>query len=461
MPFGSVRYDMTGHTLPLPLLLSVSDVTRLIRDTLEEQFRDVWIEGEISNLRAPSSGHFYFTLKDEQSQLRGVLFRSGASRLRFTLQEGLAIVARGRISVYEPRGEYQLIVDSLEPKGVGAFQLAFEQLRERLAREGLFDEGRKRPLPAFPQTVGVVTSRTGAAVRDIVAVLRRRCPIVNILIAPVPVQGEGAAQRIAEAITALSGMPQIEVIIVGRGGGASEDLWVFNEEAVVRAIVQSKVPVVSAVGHEIDVTLSDFAADYRAPTPSAAAEAVVPVLDEIVERLNEIGDRVRRVVRTLLQMQRHRLERSVGIMRETRFRVQAHAQHLDELRDGLTRALTERLTLLHRGMVERQHALLSQGPRNRIRTAFVVIPQLYKRLEQEARRGLVARKLSVAAYMTALDALSPLAILNRGYSVIQAVPSGRIVRRASEVAVGDRVQARLAEGRLLCLIDELLPPSVP
>ncbi len=452
---------MTGHTLPLPLLLSVSDVTRLIRDTLEEQFRDIWIEGEISNLRASSSGHLYFTLKDEQSQLRGVLFRSGASRLRFTLQEGLAIVARGRISVYEPRGEYQLIVDSLEPKGVGAFQLAFEQLRERLAREGLFDEARKRPLPAFPQTVGVVTSRTGAAVRDIVAVLRRRCPVVNILIAPVPVQGEGAAQRIAEAISALSGMPQIEVIIVGRGGGASEDLWVFNEEAVVRAIVQSNVPVVSAVGHEIDVTLSDFAADYRAPTPSAAAEAVVPVLDEIVERLGEIGDRVRRIVRTLLQMQRHRFERSVGIMRETRFRVQAQAQHLDELRDGLTRALTERLTLLHRGMVERQHALLSQGPRNRIHTAFVVIPQLYKRLEQEARRALIARKQSVAAHMTALDALSPLAILNRGYSVIQTVPSGRIIRRVSEVAVGDRVQARLAEGRLLCLVDELLPPSVP
>lgn len=452
---------MTGHTLPLPLLLSVSDVTRLIRDSLEDQFRDIWIEGEITNLRAPSSGHLYFTLKDEQSQLRGVLFRSGASRLRFTLQEGLAIVARGRISVYEPRGEYQLIVESLEPKGVGAFQLAFEQLKERLAREGLFDESRKRPLPVFPHTVGVVTSRTGAAVRDIVAVLRRRCPVANILIVPVPVQGEGAAEHIAEAIRTLSGLPQVEVVIVGRGGGASEDLWAFNEEVVVRAIVQSRVPVVSAVGHEIDVTLSDFAADYRAPTPSAAAEAVVPVLDEIVERLGETSDRLYRVLRTLLEMQRHRFERSVGVMRDMRFRVQAHAQHLDALRDGLTRTLTERLTVLHRGLVERQHVLLSQGPHNRIQTALAVIPQLYKRLEQEARRGLMSRQQSVASQMMALDALSPLAILNRGYSVIQTVPSGRIVRRTSEVTVGDMVQARLAEGRLFCLVQEVLPPVMP
>ena len=450
---------MTGHTLPLPLLLSVSEVTRLIRDSLEDQFRDVWIEGEVSNLRAPGSGHLYFTLKDEQSQLRGVLFRSGASRLRFTLQEGMGIIARGRISVYEPRGEYQLIVDTLEPKGVGAFQLAFEQLKERLALEGLFDEARKRPLPLFPRTVGVVTSLTGAAVRDIVAVLRRRCPVVNILIAPVPVQGEGAAERIAEAVTALSGMPQVEVMIVGRGGGAAEDLWAFNEEVVVRAISQSRVPVVSAVGHEIDVTLSDFAADFRAPTPSAAAEAVVPVLEEIVERIIEISGRFRRIVQTLLQMQRHRCERSIGVLREMRFRVQAQAQHLDELRDGLTRALTERLTWFHRRMVERQHNLLAQGPQNRIRTSLVLIPQLCKRLEQEARRTLISRRQLVAAYMAELDALSPLAILNRGYSVIHTVPSGQIVRRATDVAIGELVQARLGEGRLLCLVNEVLPNS--
>lgn len=451
---------MTGHNLALPLLLSVSDVTRLIRDSLEEQFQDVWIEGEISNLRAPSSGHLYFTLKDNQSQLRGVLFRSGALRLRFALQEGLAVIARGRISVYEPRGEYQLIVDSLDPKGVGAFQLAFEQLKERLSQEGLFDEARKRRLPSFPRTVGVVTSLTGAAIRDIVAVLRRRCPIVNILIAPVPVQGDGAGASIAEAICALSDMPQVEALIVGRGGGASEDLWAFNEEAVVRAIARSRVPVVSAVGHEIDVTLSDFAADHRAPTPSAAAEAVVPVLADIIDRLDELAQRLRRIVETMLQMQRHRFERSVSVLGETRYRIQAQAQRLDELQDGLTRALTEQLTVLQRELMERRHLLLAQGPRNRIQQSLVVIPQLCKRLEQEARRGLISRRQAVVMQMAALDALSPLGILQRGFSIVQTVSNGRVLRRASDVAVGESVQVRLAEGQLVCQVDKVMPSSI-
>ncbi|MCC6966825.1 MAG: exodeoxyribonuclease VII large subunit [Nitrospira sp.] len=451
---------MTGHNLALPLLLSVSDVTRLIRDSLEDQFQDVWIEGEISNLRAPSSGHLYFTLKDNQSQLRGVLFRSGALRLRFVLQEGLAVIARGRISVYEPRGEYQLIVDSLDPKGVGAFQLAFEQLKERLSQEGLFDEARKRRLPSFPRTVGVVTSLTGAAIRDIVAVLRRRCPIVNILIAPVPVQGDGAGASIAEAICALNELPQVEVLIVGRGGGASEDLWAFNEEAVVRAIAQSRVPVVSAVGHEIDVTLSDFAADHRAPTPSAAAEAVVPVLPEIVERLNELARRLCRIVDTMLQMQRHRFERSFSVLGETRFRIQSQAQRLDELQDGLTRALTEQLTALHRDLIERRHLLLAQGPRNRIQQSLVIIPQLCKRLEQEARRGLMSRRQAVAMQMTALDALSPLAILQRGFSIVHTISDRKVLRRASDVAVGEGVQVTLAEGHLVCQVEKVMRSSI-
>lgn len=450
---------MTGHNLSLPLLLSVSDVTRRIRESLEDQFPEVWVEGEISNLRAPSSGHLYFTLKDAQSQLRGVLFRSGATRLRFAVQEGMCVIARGRISVYEPRGEYQLIVDMLEPKGVGAWQLAFEQLKERLSREGLFDEARKRPLPEFPRTVGVVTSLTGAAIRDIVAVLRRRCPIVNILIAPVPVQGEGAGDQIAAAIQALNEMPQVEVLIVGRGGGASEDLWSFNEEAVVRAIAGSRVPVVSAVGHEIDVTLSDFAADYRAPTPSAAAEAVVPVLNEILARLGELEGRLRRLMDTAMQMQRHRLDRSIAGLGEMRFRVHAQAQRLDDLHDRVRHRLTERLTALHRRVVEQRHSLTSEGPSHRIRAALVLLPQLSKRLEQEARRGIVSRKQSVAALVAALDALSPLAILARGFSIIRTVPAGHMVRKASDVVVGQMIQARLGEGQLVCVVREVLEQS--
>jgi len=450
---------MTGHNLSLPLLLSVSEVTRLIRESLEDQFREVWVEGEISNLRAPTSGHLYFTLKDAQSQLRGVLFRSGASRLRFALQEGVSVVARGRISVYEPRGEYQLIVDAVEPKGIGALQLAFEQLRDRLSHEGLFDEARKRPLPEFPRTVGVVTSLTGAAIRDIVAVLRRRCPIVNILIAPVSVQGDGAGEQIAAAIQALNELPQVEVLIVGRGGGASEDLWAFNDEAVVRAIARSRVPVVSAVGHEIDITLADFAADYRAPTPSAAAEAVVPVLDEILARLEELDGRLLRLIDTGMQIWRHRLDRSIGGLGEIRYRVHAQAQHLDELHDRLTRRFTERLTALQRGVVEHRHALLTQGPHNRIRASLVLIPQLSKRLEQEARRGIGARRQLVAARVGALDALSPLAILARGFSILRTVPDGHTVRKASDVVVGQTVQARLGEGQLMCVVSDVIGPS--
>jgi exodeoxyribonuclease VII large subunit len=281
-----------------------------------------------------------------------------------------------------------------------------------------------------------------------------------VLIAPVPVQGEGAAERIAFAIATLSAVPEVDVLIVGRGGGASEDLWAFNEDAVVRAIVQSRVPVVSAVGHEIDITLSDFAADYRAPTPSAAAEAVVPVLDEMVERLAEMRVRLQRALQNSILTQRHRLDTSLRILREMRFRLQAQGQRLDELADNLLRMFTERLNALDRRRAERHYALLSRSPQRRIQTSFVLLPQLCRRLEQEARRLLLYRRQTVEARMTALDALSPLAILTRGYSVIQTVPSGRVVRRASELKVGDVLQARLSEGHLLCLVREVLPHSV-
>ncbi|MBD0315704.1 MAG: exodeoxyribonuclease VII large subunit, partial [Nitrospiraceae bacterium] len=259
-------------------ILTVSELTGLVRASVETGFSEVWLEGELSNVRVPASGHLYCTLKDDSCQIRAVIFRSTAVRLRFALEDGLHIVARGRVTVYAPRGEYQILLEYVEPKGLGALQLAFEQLKHRLADEGLFNVGRKRPLPFCPRTVGIVTSATGAAVRDIITVLHRRCPLLRIILAPVPVQGEGAARHIADAISTLSASAAVDVIIVGRGGGSMEDLWSFNEEVVVRAIVGSRVPVVSAVGHETDVTLADFAAYIRAPTPSGAAEAVVPVL---------------------------------------------------------------------------------------------------------------------------------------------------------------------------------------
>src|SRR4029079_4068591 len=264
-------------------VMTVSQLTGILRTSIESQFTDLWLEGEVSNLRMPGSGHVYCTLKDEFSQIRAVLFRSSALRLKFTLQEGMCIIVRGRLTVYELRGEYQIVMDSIEPKGVGALQLAFEQLKARLSAEGLFDEAKKTPLPPFPQRIGIVTSPTGAAIKDMLTVLYRRWPTLRVIVVPVPVQGEGAAQQIAKAVAWLNEEDLVDVMIVGRGGGAMEDLWSFNEEVVVRAVAGSRIPVISAVGHETDVTLTDFAADRRAPTPSAAAETRRAVLAGICE----------------------------------------------------------------------------------------------------------------------------------------------------------------------------------
>ncbi len=420
-------------------ILTVSALTTLVRDRLEKDFSDLWVEGEVSNLRAPASGHLYFTLKDATSQIRVVLFRAGALRLRFALKEGLQLVVRGRLTVYEPRGEYQIILDYLEPKGVGALQLAFEQLKERLAREGLFDPARKRPLPFLPRRVGIVTSLSGAAIRDMLVVLRRRCPILGVVVAPVPVQGDSAGPEIAAAIRRLSASGLVDVMIVGRGGGSLEDLWCFNDEAVVRAIAASKVPVVSAVGHEIDVTLADFAADHRAPTPSAAAEAVAPVLSELVGALEDGWERMARAVRGRL------LERA--------------AQRVDETTARMTHVIEALLSTLQRQVSEHRRGLQAVSPVERVRAASVLLPQLTKRVGQSMAVLLAVKRQALRAAGAALDSLSPLAVLARGYSIVQTVPDGTVVKRARDVTAGDQVSAKLAEGRLLCDVRKILPDS--
>jgi exodeoxyribonuclease VII large subunit len=420
-------------------ILTVSALTALVRERLEKDFPDLWVEGEVSNLRAPASGHLYFTLKDATSQIRAVLFRAGALRLRFALKEGLQLVVRGRLTVYEPRGEYQIVLDYLEPKGLGALQLAFEQLKERLAREGLFDPDRKRPLPFLPRRVGIVTSLSGAAIRDMLVMLRRRCPILGVVVAPVPVQGEGAAPRIAAAVRRLSASGLVDVMIVGRGGGSPEDLWCFNEEAVVRAIAASKVPVVSAVGHEIDVTLADFAADHRAPTPSAAAEAVAPVLSELVGSLEDGWERMVRAVQSRL--------------------LTRPAQQVDEVMLRMTYVVQVLLATLHRRAAERRHRLQAASPVDRVRAASALLPQLVKRVRQGMAALLAVKRQTVRTAVAALDGLSPLAVLARGYSIVQTVPGGAVVRRAQDVATGAQVSARLAEGRLLCDVKKILPDS--
>ncbi len=440
-------------------ILTVSDLTALVRDRLEEGFPDLWVEGEVSNLRTPSSGHVYFTLKDATSQIRAVLFRAGALRLRFSLKEGLQLVVRGRLTVYESRGEYQIVLDYLEPKGFGARQLALEQLKERLAREGLFDPSRKRPLPFLPRRVGIITSLTGAAIRDMLAVLRRRCPILGIVIAPVPVQGEDAAAQIAAAVRSLSASKLVDVMIVGRGGGSLEDLWCFNEEIVVRAIAASAVPVVSAVGHEIDVTLADFAADTRAPTPSAAAEMVAPVLDDLLGGLREASSRLKHSMRARLRGERQTCAAALRVLRTKPLPVEQAAQQLDELTGRLGSSLGDRLSAWERRAAACRHALESCSPKVRIRSALTLIPQLAKRIEQGLLAVLALKRHAVRSAASALDNLSPLAILGRGYSIVQTVPEGTVVKRAQDVSVGDEILARLADGRLLCDVRKILPDS--
>ena len=434
-------------------------MTGLLRASIEEQFSDVWLEGELSNLRAPGSGHVYCTLKDKTSQIRAVLFRSSAVRLRFALQEGLQVIVRGRLTVYEPRGEYQIVLDMVEPKGIGALQLAFEQLKERLAAEGLFDQDRKKSIPAFPRTVGVVTSLTGAAIRDILAVLRRRWPTLHILIAPVQVQGESAGRQIAEALTALNDLGSVDVIIVGRGGGSLEDLWSFNEEIVVRAIAASHVPVVSAVGHEIDVTLADFVADLRAPTPSVAAEAVVPVLAEIVERLRELTVRMGQVMLRHCAFERQRLDAGIRGVTDIRFRLQEAAQRTDDMTDRLREMVQQLLAAGRERVHEVQRDLSGLNPILAIKQGLATVPQFSKRLEGQMGVILAQHRHRIHAMVAQLNTLSPLAILGRGYSILQTVPAGQIVHRANDVEVGQEVVAQLASGRLACTVTHVFDDS--
>ena len=442
---------------PARSVLTVSQLSAMLRTSIESQFGDVWLEGEVSNLRIPGSGHVYCTLKDEFSQIRAVLFRSTALRLKFALQEGMCIIVRGRLTVYEPRGEYQIVLDSVEPKGIGALQLAFEQLTARLAADGLFAEAKKRPLPLFPRRVGIVTSLTGAAIRDMLSVLYRRWPTLYVIVVPVPVQGEGAAQHIANAVAMLNEEDLVDVMIVGRGGGSLEDLWSFNEEVLVRTIAASRVPVVSAVGHEIDVTLTDFAADRRAATPSAAAETVVPVLAEVVERLRIL------TVRSVQTMGRHcafeqrRLETQMGRLAEIRFRIRQEWQRIQDAVDRL-RTLTYNRIAASRDLVRhRQRGLAGLNPVFVVKRCLAMITFLAQRLERQMTVLGESRKRRVAAIAAQLTQLSPLAILGRGYSILSRARDGAILRKAVDAQLEEEIIARLAQGQLRCTVKRVLP----
>ena len=438
-------------------LLTVSQVVSAVREQLERDFSEIWIEGEVSGLRAPSSGHVYFTLKDARAQLKAVIFRGVAGRLRFGLQDGLSIVARGRLTIYGARGDFQIVLDYVEPKGIGALQLAFEQLRDKLAREGLFDESKKKPLPLFPRAVGLVTSLHGAALQDMLTVLRRRNPAIPIVIAPVSVQGEGAAEQIAKGIVRLDRAKLVDVMIVGRGGGSLEDLWSFNEEVVVRAIAACRVPIVSAVGHEIDYTLADLAADHRAPTPSAAAETVVPVLEEVLDGLSHVQSRMTRALTHRLADHQRALAHAQLILQRGRLRFQQVAQRLDDLRQSAEAAMHELVQGHRLAVVEGSHRLRASGPAGRIRDHLAVVPQLLHRAQRGVGSLLHRKRLGCQHVLSVLGGLNPLAILGRGYAVLTRVTDQRLVRSVADVRGDDELLARLQDGQILCQVRKLIP----
>ncbi len=444
-------------------VFSVSQLTDRIRTLLEERFFEIWVEGEISNCRMWNTGHMYFTLKDANAQLKAVMFRSAIRYLRFKPQDGLRVVARGRITVYDPKGEYQLVCEHLEPEGLGARQLAFDQLKERLAREGLFDERRKRPLPALPRKIGVVTSLDGAAVRDIIKVLRRRYANAHIVIRPARVQGEGAPLDIARAMAAIGKVNGVDVVIVGRGGGSIEDLWAFNEEVVARAIAGCPVPTISAVGHETDVTIADFVADVRAPTPSAAAEMVVARKDDFCARIDRLEHRVDTAMNGRLDRMRARLgglESRPGYAGFTA-RLAMRGRRADDLAHQLLRALRARLGRRERVYQALRLALETFDVRRRfgaIRTRLVAADGRLRSSADRRVHGADARFRSMAAR---LDSLSPLAVLGRGYAVCWNADRTAIIRDASSVQLGDPVHVKLERGELDCAVTDHRDDETP
>jgi exodeoxyribonuclease VII large subunit len=393
-------------------ILTVGELNRQIKALVEDGFRTVWVSGEVSNLSRPGSGHLYLCLKDAEGQLRAVMWRSAALRLRFDVKEGMEVIARGRLTVYVPRGDYQLQIEELQPKGLGALELALRQLKEKLLKLGYFASERKKPLPRFPRRVALVTSASGAAVRDILEILGRRWPAVEAWVCPVRVQGEGAAEEIAAAIRLLNRVAAVDVMIVGRGGGSVEDLWAFNAECIAQAIFESRIPVVSAVGHEIDLTIADLVADCRALTPSEAAERVVPDRAELVQGLCHIQERMRSLLLQRLDGYKNRLD---GLAQRRALRLP-----LERLRE-LERRLDEGGERLHRGAHQR-------------------LEQVRERLQAQAAR---------------LETLSPLNVLGRGYSLTRREADRAVIRSPDQLRPGERLVTDVAQGRIVSRVEEL------
>lgn len=440
-------------------IFTVTRLNSAVRMILEQDLGLVWLTGELSNLAMPSSGHWYFSLKDISAQVRCAMFKGNNRRVPFRPQDGMQVLVQARVSLYEPRGDYQLIIESMQPAGDGMLALRFEELKRRLGAEGLFDEGRKRPLPREPRAVGLVTSATGAALHDMLTVLGRRAPDLPVFIYPTQVQGSAAIGQIVAAIALANRRAEVDVLIVGRGGGSLEDLWCFNEEAVARAIAHSAIPVVSAVGHEVDVTISDFAADLRAPTPSAAAELVAPDRSARAQRLVHLKQRLVQAISRRQTAARHGfalLQKRLD-HQDPKRRLEQQSQRLDELSGRLQQLLNLRL---HQG--ERRLANLELRLQARSPEKLLAAGKRRHQLAQERLHTLMNKRQDLAAHRLAmlsarLDGISPLATLGRGYSITRT-PSGEVIRRAAQVSPGQQLVTTLAEGALRVRVEEVHNP---
>ena len=443
---------------PTRRIWPVRELVGQVRELIELEYGDVWVEGEISNFRPAPSGHLYFTLKDADAQLPIVLFRRQAMLLRFRPEDGLHVLVRGRVSVYEQRGQMQLVAETMEPVGAGSLQLAFEQLKQRLKAEGLFDAARKRPLPAFPRTVGIVTSPTGAVIRDFLNIVSRRHSGLSVLVFPVSVQGDQAPAEIESAIAQLNTSGLVDVIVLARGGGSLEDLAAFNSERVARAIVASPLPVVSAIGHETDFTIADFAADLRAPTPSAAAELITEAPHKIAEYLANQSHRLDRAVRFQLLQARQRLTRLHVSRAESRISTLLHrqAQRLDDLSFRQEAALSSQLRQQQRQVAYLTAAVLRHDPRQALAQARERLLACRTHLDRSLERLLHASAATHSALDARLHSLSPLAVLDRGYALVLSA-EGSLIRSTAQLTPGDRLTTRLADGAFTSHVEATAP----
>jgi exodeoxyribonuclease VII large subunit len=456
------RHDLTASQLDLsfeePRLVRriwpVRELVGQVKELVEQEFRDVWVEGEISNCRPAPSGHIYFTLKDRDAQLPVVLFRRQALLLRFRPEDGLHVLVRGSVSVYEQRGQMQLVAETMEPVGAGSLQLAFEQLKERLKAEGLFDAARKRPLPAFPRTVGIVTSPAGAVIRDFLNIVGRRHSGLNVLLFPVSVQGESSAAEVEAALGLLNASGLVDLIVLARGGGSLEDLAAFNSERVARAIAASRLPVVSAIGHETDFTIADFAADLRAPTPSAAAELITEAQHRIAEHLTSQMHRLERAARFQLLHARQRFARLPVSRAEAHMTalLRTREQQLDELAARLEDAVGDPLRARQSHVDRLRAAVLRHDPRQLLGRARERLSANFARLHRVMERAIHSDAARVSALGARLHSLSPLAVLDRGYALVLD-ETGAVIRSAAQVAPGNLVTTRLSDGAFISRVE--------